>query len=592
MKYVLMHKNEACARLAFEEETGRLIDYQDAGNGLTPYLGHSDWKKMRKWWEMRAVPASRNMMKDMIRRAGCLNSEMYLVKNLALSMTDTYWIRPEGSELTFDDVKLTNLAARGVEKVPYHNITSYDPNASLGGQMEKFWDLSGEKPLLVKESYRYFGQQAVNEVFATELHRRQAVEIPFVEYSATASEDHGIWCICEAFTSEKTELIPAFEVLDSRKHRNECSLYEEYIEICVEHGIERECMQKFMDYQTMTDFLISNTDEHLLNFGVLRDTDTMRLIEPAPIFDSGNSMFFSDSRQIPYTRAGILELPITSFYKSEEKMLAKVKDRSLVKTDLLPDPRETKEWYMDAGIPEKKAELISKNYETKLQLFQEFQNGKKISLYKEKQEEKKKDSQAQKNQKQKFILVYGVDGIGRSVAEKLYQTFAEKGYPKKNSEGLYQVSKLTENSGLVLNVGRMMEEIAPVEGYKGSVVWISIKDIREEIAEIEPLYRLESLVNVLIEARLKAAFLSGATVICDIDQWERKKREKYVGLAEEAGVKERIFCRARTHSAEYEIDQGTDVSMVREEVMKYEASGENVEDEGWTEIKSLDVDCE
>lgn len=26
-------------------------------------------------------------------------------------------------------------------KIPYHNATSYDYNASLGGQMEKYWDL-------------------------------------------------------------------------------------------------------------------------------------------------------------------------------------------------------------------------------------------------------------------------------------------------------------------------------------------------------------------------------------------------------------------------------------------------------------------
>ena len=152
MKYDLMHKNEVCGKLVFEEDTGRIVEYHDAGNGLSPYLGYSDKKKVRKWWEMRAVPASRRMMKDIIQQAGCLNSEMYLVKNLALSMTDTYWIRPEESGITYDDVKLTNLAAYGQGKVPYHNVTSYDPNASLGGQMEKYWDLSGEKPVLVKES--------------------------------------------------------------------------------------------------------------------------------------------------------------------------------------------------------------------------------------------------------------------------------------------------------------------------------------------------------------------------------------------------------------------------------------------------------
>ena len=29
-------------------------------------------------------------------------------------------------------------------KVPYYNATSYDPNASLGGQLEKYWDLENK----------------------------------------------------------------------------------------------------------------------------------------------------------------------------------------------------------------------------------------------------------------------------------------------------------------------------------------------------------------------------------------------------------------------------------------------------------------
>ncbi len=43
------------------------------------------------------------------------------------------------------------------------------------------------------------------------------------------------------------------------------------------------------------------------------------------------------------------------------------------------------EFYTKAGIPEEKSQFISKNYETKVSLLDEFQNGKKISLYQEKQ---------------------------------------------------------------------------------------------------------------------------------------------------------------------------------------------------------------
>ena len=143
-----------------------------------------------------------------------------------------------------------------------------------------------------------------------------------------------------------------------------------------------------MDYQTMTDFIISNTDEHLLNFGVLRDSNTMKLIGPAPIFDSGNSMFYKEERILPYSKVELLSYPINSFYKTEEKMLANVRNRNIVKFDLLPDPAEIKSLYEQFGLPEKKADFISKNYEKKLELVHEFQLGKTISLYHEKIKER------------------------------------------------------------------------------------------------------------------------------------------------------------------------------------------------------------
>ena len=110
--------------------------------------------------------------------------------------------------------------------------------------------------------------------------KSQKTSVPFVRYSATMTEDRTVLCRCNAFTADSIELIPAYEIIESQKIRNDTSLYDGYIEICIQNGIPREIMQSFMDYQTMTDFIISNTDEHLLNFGVLRDPNTMKLLWP------------------------------------------------------------------------------------------------------------------------------------------------------------------------------------------------------------------------------------------------------------------------------------------------------------------------
>lgn len=542
IKYILMHKNDKCGTILFDENIGRITEYHDDRNGLSPYLGNCDIKKIQKWWEMRAVPASRATMQQVINNANCLNTEVYLAKNLGLSMTDTYWIKPSGIDLSFDNVKFANLAAYSHGKIPYHNATSYDPNASLGGQMEKYWDLMHKTPILVKESYKYYGQQSINEVFASIIHDRQHSGVDFVKYTAEMTEDRGIQCKCPAFTSENIELLSAYEIVESRKIQNSQALYDEYINICVENGIDYEQIQEFMDYQTMTDFLITNTDEHLLNFGVLRDPNTMNLIGPAPIFDSGNSMFYSDGRKAPYTRAGILDIPITSFYKREEKLLGKVKNKNVVDLNSIPSAGEVKELYANAGIPEEKADIISKNYDTKAKMLSEFQRGKTISLYKEKQAEKNskyntivKEPEV-KMESPKFIMLCGIPGSGKSqLAKSLYADLQNK---KMDDVNLYPASKAIKNIGLIFDPSKITNDIVINADYKDSTVLISPNKIRQELKDNYPDSYSESLVFAIVDARIKTALKSGASVVYEATNLDKPIREKYLGIANEYGVKD------------------------------------------------------
>ena len=226
----------------------------------------------------------------------------------------------------------------------------------------------------------------------------------------------------------------------------------------------------------MTDFIISNTDEHLMNFGVLRDADTMQFIGPAPIFDSGNSMFFKDDWTIPYSRAGLLERPITSFYKTEDKILAKVRDRKVVKLDLLPSPAEVKDFYMRAGIPEQKAGFIGRNYETKLQIAREFQQGKTISIYQEKQAEKQKRAAAagKGNASQKFIMLCGLPASGKTKkAEQLMLGCQRAGKIYQGVESLFTVSDAIRASSFILDKKQVTYSLPKAPGYEQSVTIIS-----------------------------------------------------------------------------------------------------------------------
>lgn len=85
-QYALMHKKMCAEVWLLMSKTGFIRVYKDNGSGLSPFLGNADTRRMKHWWEGRAVPASRKMMQEVLKQAGCANTKMYLAKNLALSM--------------------------------------------------------------------------------------------------------------------------------------------------------------------------------------------------------------------------------------------------------------------------------------------------------------------------------------------------------------------------------------------------------------------------------------------------------------------------------------------------------------------------
>lgn len=550
--------------------------------GISPFFGKCDSNKILDWWKIRSILASRNMIRDILEKSGCDTTSQYLAKNLALSMTDSYWICPVDLTVKYEDIRFSNLAEYNQGKIPYHNATSYDPNASLGGQMEKYWDLHQKTPILVKESSKYFGQQSINEVFTTYLHKKQDANIPFVQYTAAYTDSGSILSKCPSFTSDNVEFIPAYEIIFSGKVQNSMSLYEGYIELCVQNGIDKEEIQNYMDYLVLSDFVISNTDEHLLNFGVLRDSETMKLLAPAPIFDSGNSMFFSDEPQKPYTRVDILERKITSFCDNEEKMLTKVKNRSILKEDLLPSPKEVKAIYEQSRIPEWKADIISKNYGIKLEMLQEFQHGKKISLYNEKQEERKR-SRAKKNSdknKGKFIMICGVPGSGKTeIAKKICLNYEQKGYKLKNSNLLYPVQNIINEFGIMLNKEELLNKENHISDYSNSVVYISANNIRKELEE-NHIYPDYDTIFMVAELRIKIGLANSATVVFDASNIERDTRMHYVKLAKAENINEIKLYVVNTEINHSDIPE----SYLKELKERFESNYPSY-DEGWTNIE-------
>lgn len=84
----------------------------------------------------------------------------------------------------------------------------------------------------------------------------------------------------------------------------------------------------------LTDFIICNTDRHLNNFGVIRDSRTLRFTKLASIFDSGNSMMYKTPDQAEISLS--LHEKTNGFYRSYKNSIEYVSDPSIVDTSKLP----------------------------------------------------------------------------------------------------------------------------------------------------------------------------------------------------------------------------------------------------------------
>lgn len=341
-EYYLMHKNIPVCLMEISED-GRLGNYKknEKESDHFPLGGRMNDMKFHEWWKDRAVPRTRNGAKSALQKLGYESTNSALVDNLALSLSDCYWIKPRGEELSWEDVNLfTNdfvdtfgeLTINKDHIVDLRRKTRFNCAASQG-ELQKKWCIdSTGKRYMVKGNYGSSYQQSLNEIFATNLHKAQGFD-NYTEYLLTKmdveSGIEGIGCMSYDFCSENIECISAWELLQTIKLKQNESFYYPLKKVCNEFGIKDEEYTRFMDYEIMTDYLISNTDRHMNNISIMRNPDTLDILGFAPIYDSGNSMFYN----IPYTDMEHIKLSSIkthSFIAKESKLLSYVQDRNIV----------------------------------------------------------------------------------------------------------------------------------------------------------------------------------------------------------------------------------------------------------------------
>lgn len=329
-KYKLMHKSIPVAAIELDEATATISSIHEIFSpehvpvGIGIKKGQIDRGALNEWWRGRAIPASRDGIKNALEELHITSTQKLLDKCFGLSLSDQYWICPEKSELDWNKVNFfQNAFSDDVgnllfgKKSDSKAISLISPDNTSDGWLRKKWAMIDGKRCLIKGGSGTVQQEPYNEVFASILMNR--LGIPHVEYTLMMQEDYP-YSVCEDFITTDTELISAWYVMQTAQKQNHVSVYQHYLNCCEMLGIS--AIKESLDQMIVLDYLIVNEDRHQNNFGVIRDANTLKWIGAAPIYDSGTSLWFDKPTGMLGSKAKVNCKPFKSSHEEQIKLVS------------------------------------------------------------------------------------------------------------------------------------------------------------------------------------------------------------------------------------------------------------------------------
>ena len=253
------------------------------------------------WLETRAIDSHRansRLLKKALRLVEKDDVSTVVHVNGA-TITDNYWIREIGSNLTYNDVKFSddyfsNLALKGNYDSfnrAANSKRSKTPELTNVGSFEKCWKLRDGKWWMYKKATH---DEMFSELFIYELGRKLGMNMAIYE------RGEGFIKSLDFTDSACVNFEPASSFMGDN---------EDYFDVV--NALEKICPRAIPDYIRMIfmDTICANPDRHTNNFGLLRDTKTGEMIGFAPNFDNNMALI---SRGYP-SKPGSKDMLISLF---------------------------------------------------------------------------------------------------------------------------------------------------------------------------------------------------------------------------------------------------------------------------------------
>ncbi|MDR1687301.1 MAG: hypothetical protein LBS21_01660 [Clostridiales bacterium] len=328
-------------------EAGGIASVKELINRNLLPLGVTGEMSLIEWYDGRRIPASRKNLNELTSlMEGSLG--ILLEKSMALSLSDSFWIKPADSPLVWKDVNFfTNEFTDDIGEFLVSGdgqIISYmSPSNTTDGMYPKKWVIiDGFRALIKQGDWRQNKFDDLNEIFASELLQilTRRNDVSYAPYFAAGNK----MCASFNFVKEGQNLVSAYRYLLSAGRNPDIWTKRD----CYD-ALLKPFGPAWIHTMLILDFLIFNCDRHFNNFGFIQDAQTGEVIKPAPIFDSGNSVWAA----LPFIR--VSDIKDSDF---TAKPFAVTHGKQIQLVDLKPFKDEL------FGIRERVGEIFYRIYKT------------------------------------------------------------------------------------------------------------------------------------------------------------------------------------------------------------------------------------
>ena len=298
-EYVLMHKDIPVLKGEYSfgshsfKSISKILSPAHMPVGAKRSDGSLSINRLNHWFHWRGIPKYRLGLYQLMQRLHVEQPLDLLDKEYALSLSDTYWLKAEDDDATWER---KNFFHRDFDQAAFGQAmfsmlgneaghsARHTPNNTTCGFHRKAWFRQNGTLILRKGGTPIYQQEPVNEWLASEIGRSLGMDV--VPYTTELYENNLV-SVCPIMTDEHTDLVPAADILTSLDLNDDFHL-PYYLKALKDKGIRNG--EKMINEMMILDYLLMNSDRHSQNFGILIDADTMEWKKAAPVFDTGTGL--------------------------------------------------------------------------------------------------------------------------------------------------------------------------------------------------------------------------------------------------------------------------------------------------------------